>query len=439
MHARFTSTFPRVVLFSATLLAAAALPAVARAQQQVSDADRNTARDLYNEGYKLQQQGKYAEALDRYQRSISVYSAPTTAFRIAQCRAALGQLVEAAEELRAVANAQLPAGSPDAFVKAKQEATTELASIEPRIPKLKINVVPANAVGLTVTIDGQPMPTALLGVGRAINPGSHQIVVVAPGYAQQQQTVDVREKQQPPPEVTLTLQAQAGVSYTPSGGGAGGGAGAGGAYGQGGYGQGGYQGPYGGGGRGWVPPERPRGPSTALLLGADLALSVPAGSAPSVGGLNGALGIGVGIGGEVGLRFARIVYLGAMLQGSFFGGDSSTGAAVSIAADGLLGFMSNPDGLGFYGEVGAGYRSLTFSTNTASGTLGGADFIMGLGMQIKAGSFRFIPKANLFVGTLSDQFGNSDVHLFFTLGISAYWELPLSKPQQPAASPAPAY
>ncbi|HSQ63658.1 MAG TPA: PEGA domain-containing protein, partial [Polyangiaceae bacterium] len=343
-------------------MATAALPSTARAQQPVSDADRNTARDLYKEGWALQQAGKYTDALDKYQRSIAVYSAPTTAFRIAQCKAALGQLVEAAEELRAVRDVQLPANAPEAFVKAKQEAATELQSVEPRIPKLKINVTPANATGLTVTIDGQPMPTALLGVGRAINPGTHKIVVVAPGYAQAEQSVDVREKQQPPPELNITLTAQAGVSYTPSGQGGGttygqqGGAYGqqGGAYGQqgGAYGQGGYQGPY-GGGRPWVPPARPRGASTALLLGVHGVISVPFGDGPlpsntsSATSLNDALGVGGGIGGEVGLRFARIVYLGASLQGSFY---NANYAGASLAIDALLGFMSNPDGVGFYGE-----------------------------------------------------------------------------------------
>ncbi|HSQ63363.1 MAG TPA: hypothetical protein VLM85_09115, partial [Polyangiaceae bacterium] len=113
-------------------------------------------------------------------------------------------------------------------------------------------------------------------------------------------------------------------------------------------------------------------------------------------------------------------------------------AGASLAIDALLGFMSNPDGVGFYGELGGGYRTISYGNMST----GGGEFVFGLGMQFKWGSFRIIPKADFYIGSFSDPNDStiSFIHGFFTLGVSGYWELPLSKPSQPAtAAPPPAY
>jgi len=413
-----------------------ALAAPARAQ--ISDADRNAARDLYNEGWQLQQAGKYTEALDRYQRSLSVFpTAPTTAYRMAQCKEALGKLVEAAEQLRLVATTPLPPGASESFNKAKQDAAAELQALEPRIPKIRINVQPAGVSGLTVTVDGASMPTALVGVARPVDPGSHTIVASAPGYATAQARVDVRERQQPMPEVTLSLQP-GGTTYqstyptqnqnpNPNGG-----------YGYGsGYGYNGYN--------TWVPPRRhEEGPRTALLVGVDAAAIIPTGKFGNTGAdLNNDLAnVGWGVGGEVGLRLARVVYLGAMVQPSFYtNAEGNNGFALSVA--GLLGFMTNPEGLGFYGELGGGLRYFQGTQNAdtikaRSTNATGFDAIFGIGLQFKAGSFRFIPKFDVFLGSHDDnQIGDTQAfHAFVQFGISGYWELPLEHKPPPAPPPA---
>ncbi len=428
--------------------AIASCPRLAHAQQVVSDADRNAARDLYVEGVALQKAGKYTEALDRFQRSLAVYPvAPTTAYHMAQCKEALGQLVEAAEQLRLVRDTPLPPGASEAFNEAKQDAAVELQSLEARIPKIKINVLPAGIQGLQVTIDGTMVPTALVGVARPINPGSHRVGAAAPGYTAAQQQVDVRERQQPPPEITLTLQPggpagypntnpNTGVGTYPN---------------TGGYppndGSGGYQGgagynnnpPYGQ----WVAPRRPpQGPRNALMIGIDGVASFPFGNVrdqgsggPNCGvsgpgstcGLPDYYGpIGFGFGVDVGLRLARILYLGVNAQGSFFNGNSSaltpTTGGFSFALDGVLGLMSNPEGVGIYGEIGGGIRTIALQDKGQT-TLTG-DVMFGLGVQVKAGSFRFIPKLDLYVGPNDGDLG----HGFFTLGIAGFWELPLDKP-----------
>ncbi|CAN5303266.1 hypothetical protein BH09MYX1_BH09MYX1_51100 [soil metagenome] len=168
-----------------------------------SDADRAAARDLFNAGASFQQQNKHGEALDSFSRSMSVYPAPTTALRIAQCKAALGRLIEASEGYRAIVNAQLPAGSPPAYVESQKAAAEELARLEPKIPKARIIVVPDRAPGLAVAIDGRAMNPALVGVSRPVDPGRHRISAVASGFAATELTFEVRETEQKDVQVVL--------------------------------------------------------------------------------------------------------------------------------------------------------------------------------------------------------------------------------------------
>lgn len=185
-----------VVMTTATAPTATSTgPAMGVGPTVVTDADRAAARDLFTEGVQLQKD-KPIEALDRFQRSYSVFAAPTTALRIAQCKVTLGKLLEGAEGYRALANMSIPKGSPQAFFDAQTTASQELAQVDPRIPRVRINVTPANLPGLQVSIDGQPMNIALVGAARPVDPGAHKVTANAQGYWQIEMTFDVKEREQ---------------------------------------------------------------------------------------------------------------------------------------------------------------------------------------------------------------------------------------------------
>src|SRR5262249_3054464 len=68
-------------------------------------------------------------------------------------------------------------------------ALQQAAALEPRLPKLTI-VVPAKPpTGFTVTRDGGPVDAAMFGGGFYVDPGAHEIVASAPGYASITKTV----------------------------------------------------------------------------------------------------------------------------------------------------------------------------------------------------------------------------------------------------------
>ncbi len=405
-------------------------PKSAFAQGTLSDSDRAAARELYVQGVQLQQAGKYAEALDKFQRAQSVLAAPTHQLHIAQCQAALGKLVEAAETYRALGRNQLSTTSPAAFQAAVAQGNAELPQVDSRIPELKIDVTPANASGLQVTIDDQAMSAALVGVSRPINPGTHKIAVSASGYGKSEQTLTIKERETK--AIAIALQATSGpIAVLPAS-------------------PGGSTAlpPTAAPGPTYYPPPTPapyeggaplktvtQQPSTSFYAGVRVGAMIPGGGLYKTTNSAGiatetSFGERSGAGGaialEVGFRVAKTLYLGIDLEGAALSGPSSPGqvadnyTATYSSQTGLfaghLGIITNPHGVGFYGDLGAGYRVYTSkrrlesqadSSNyiEVSETLTGPEFLLAAGIYIKVTeSLRIIPKVQFGFGS----FGSAD-------------------------------
>ncbi len=145
-------------------------------------ADKATARTLAMEGVALFQKGDCKQAVERLRRAQQLYPAPVHLLYIARCQVDGGQLVEASETYRELARAKLDADAPPQFREAVREGQRELAALQPTIPRLRIEVTPRPSK-LKLTIDGEPVPEAVLGVERLTNPGRHRVVVTVPGVA----------------------------------------------------------------------------------------------------------------------------------------------------------------------------------------------------------------------------------------------------------------
>lgn len=176
------------VLVSSMLLAA---PAGA---QPVDDQLRATARALADEGMAFYEKKQYADALDRFDRAAAIIQAPTITLHAARSLDKLGRLIEAAERYRACANAPLDDKAPDAFRTAQEAARTELDALKPRIPSIEIAVQGPGAAEAAVTLDGKPVPRALIGVKSLVNPGDHKIGATTETHADLQE-ISVVEKQ----------------------------------------------------------------------------------------------------------------------------------------------------------------------------------------------------------------------------------------------------
>jgi hypothetical protein len=435
---------------SAFLLASsAAILAPAVVFAQVSDTERAAARDLFKQGDEFQRAGKFAEALDKFQRAQQVYAAPTNQLRIAECQAALGHLVESAEAYRAVVRTQLPPGSPPAFQTAIDQAKAELEQVEPRVPRVVIQVQgesPTRAplptpTGAQLQIDGQNVSGALIGEPIPLDPGLHRVAAIAPGFASAEQAVTLHEREtrtlafslkaqpgapppQPlppaanpptarpaPPAVSPTAPAPTTaappvVVYTPP-----------------------------------APPPPPPPPKVShvgLLFGGHLGLAVPSGQLPLGAGDSADISnyslAGVSYGLDFGFRFARRLVLNVIVEGESYSAGSkdtkpSSGATLFGAT---FGFMGNPDRTSFYGEIGAAERWYWYNDpndqfGRTTGKYRGGEFILGLGCWIPIGrAFRLLPKVTLGVGPFDqpDNSGSAPLwHDMLMFGLAGFYSL----------------
>lgn len=144
--------------------------------------DVAAARQLAAEGSKLFNSGDYAGSIDRFQRAETLLHAPPHVLYLARANAKLGKLVVAREHYLKISKETLAPNAPKAFVEAQKNANEELKVIEPRLAALEINVkgAPAGAK-VDVTVDGNPVSVALIGVSRPVDPGPHKIEAKAPG------------------------------------------------------------------------------------------------------------------------------------------------------------------------------------------------------------------------------------------------------------------
>ncbi len=165
-----------------------ALSTPARAQ---SDADRATARTLARDAEQALNAKDYPKAIDLFTRADALVHAPTLLVALAHAEIGMGKLVEAQETLVRVAREGVAPNAPPAFARAIESARKELAAIEPRVPSVVIQV--AGAKDVHVTIDDAPVPSAALGVKRAVNPGAHVVRANAEGFAQAEARFTVAE------------------------------------------------------------------------------------------------------------------------------------------------------------------------------------------------------------------------------------------------------
>ncbi|HEX3345752.1 MAG TPA: hypothetical protein VHS09_14310 [Polyangiaceae bacterium] len=435
----------RLLLLLALPGAASTLAWSTPAHAQVTEAERAAARQLFKEGDELQRAGKLTEALDKFQRAQQVFSAPTNVLRIAECNAALGHLVVSAESYRALVRTPLPAGSPPAFQAAVDQARAELAQVEPRVPKLVVQVDPPGVPGPQLQIDGQAVPAALFGEPFPLDPGPHKVLVYASGYVSAEQSVVLKERETR--SLVVPLKSIAGVTYAP----------------------------------GSTPPPPPvstdtaqpaqgapgmpppppaivdanapgavhKRPRVSLLLGLHLGLELPAGQVPNPNGgtMNTAdvSGGGLAYALDAGVRFARYGYVGLTLEHAGLGA-GKTPASIDANASGLssnttsfgavIGVIANPDRVSFFGELGVQGRwySLSWKENGASESASypGVELLIGMGLWLPIGqTFRLLPEVTGGVGSFSPPNTapsgdtNGVGHGFVMLGVGGLFNIDL--------------
>jgi tetratricopeptide (TPR) repeat protein len=144
----------------------------------------NPADDAFKKGRELRKQQKWAEACAAFEESQRLDPQLGTQFNIAECDAKLGKLATALALYKEIAKRDTNA--------TRKAAATDLAQkLEPRVPKLQIQLAPKVA-GVTVTINGTPAsePSA----AQLVDFGSYEIVATAPGFDDATSSVTVADE-----------------------------------------------------------------------------------------------------------------------------------------------------------------------------------------------------------------------------------------------------
>lgn len=442
---------PRAFLTGGLAVFLALASVASTASAQMSDSERKSAaRAAFQEGVALQQQGKVAEALARFQAGEKLYDAPTISLRVAQCQVLLGKLVQGAETYEALVRRNLGPNPTEAFVEAQKQAETELPAVRQRIPTLRVTIKPdaSSLSNLHVIENDADVPVELLGIARPINPGVYKLHAVADGWTTTAPVeLRVAEKEHKSIELVLVQQTGASATATPTplppayyptvethnGTGSG-------------TGSSGYT----------YPTPKPKSSSTGLLLGVRGGVLIPFGNDDVGKPLNDAVKAGPLFGVDGYLRLQNLLLglnfdVASLGKGSKVdrgtGGIENSNGGSTTYVGASLGLMANVDKTSFIGNVGLGYRSLTIKstlTNGAPGTyaLSSAELLLDGGISIPAGPIRIVPKFTLAIGdfgtdkTYGSTSDDGRFYMVTALSLGLYYHFDVGK--KPPATPTPA-
>jgi len=174
-----------------TLTTSLVAPA-AFAQDQPQAESIAAARSLGMQGIKMADAGDCQGAIEKLSRAESLYHAPSILGRLGECQVKVGQVVLGTENLNRVVREQLAANAPKAFRDAQERAKGVLSAALPKIAHLTVRVEPPDAKP-QVSVGGAAIPPALIGVERPTDPGTHEVVISAPGYLDQKSSVTLAE------------------------------------------------------------------------------------------------------------------------------------------------------------------------------------------------------------------------------------------------------
>lgn len=172
---RHAATFLSLAL---ALLVLFAQPRTAHAE---TEEDLAAARGLFDLGKELAAAGRWGEARARFEDALKLKRSALILYSLALAQRNTGKLVDARESYEAfLAEPVTPATKE--FV---DPAKKMIAEIEPQIGRVTVKIRPALSwlEGVSVTVDGVEVPLSELRAPIPVDPGEHDLVATAKGYA----------------------------------------------------------------------------------------------------------------------------------------------------------------------------------------------------------------------------------------------------------------
>ncbi len=176
----------RNAVAASALTMLACLPRVAGADDSSTLA---AATVLFDEGVKLMETGRHADACPKLARSQALAPSGGTLLVLGECYEKMGRTASAWVAFREAAARAAGAGKRDAEVSALERASR----LEPKLPRVTLSIPAASrTAGLEVRRDGVVVKEAELGVPVPADPGAHEIQASAPHMKPLKKTITVR-------------------------------------------------------------------------------------------------------------------------------------------------------------------------------------------------------------------------------------------------------
>lgn len=169
------------------LVVCGALLCAAGAQAAPNETQRETARTLMAKGREERSRGELTSALKSFFEADAIMRVPTTTLAVAETQADLGLFVEARQTLQQMAAA--PADEREPFRRARERAAQLDQELARRLAHVQLELTPAPAGPVRVSIDGRLLVEQPPGAGYAINPGPHELTVEYRGRRAEQALV----------------------------------------------------------------------------------------------------------------------------------------------------------------------------------------------------------------------------------------------------------
>ncbi len=186
-----------------SMSAAALLPALTGRSVGAQTSSRNpaAAQALYDEGRRLVNEGRYAEACPKLKESYGLDPGAGTLLNLADCYDKEGKTALAWSTFKDALVAAQRDGRSDRIEYANQH----IAALEHRLTRLTVNVsAAAHAPGLVVTVDGSPLGDAAWGVALPVDPGKHVVRAEAAGKKPFETSVDLSSASGAPTSVDIS-------------------------------------------------------------------------------------------------------------------------------------------------------------------------------------------------------------------------------------------
>lgn len=182
-------SYPLMTLLVSLIIVSISKPLLGNERQPV-------AKQKFDEGVALVAEDDYEQALTAFQASYEASPRTMVLFNIAMCQKALSRLPEALLTFRKYLAEAGPFPKPDL----RDQASIAITDIESSVSYLAIH---ADAPGATLTIDETVTLTLPLETPHPVLPGSHNIVVSAPGHEAFEFEIQTTEKETASIEVSL--------------------------------------------------------------------------------------------------------------------------------------------------------------------------------------------------------------------------------------------